>query len=81
MLEFGCSCQKKIKKIIIIRVGDDYRIQTNRELYDMNVAKRINKQRFRWLGHVVRIDEDAAPKRVFDAVVAGYRREIFIQTL
>ena len=29
----------------------------------MDVAKRINILRFRWLGHVVRMDEDAPPKR------------------
>ena len=61
-----------------VRVGNDYRIRTNRELYelfnDMDVAKRINNQRFRWLGHVVRMDEDAPPRRVFDAVVGGHRR-------
>ena len=37
-------------------------------------AKRINNQRFRWLGHVVRMDEDAPPRRVFDAVVGVHRR-------
>ena len=36
---------------------------------DMDVAKRINIQRFRWLGHVVRMDEVVPPRRVFDAVV------------
>ena len=35
---------------------------------DMDVAKRINIQRFRWIGHVVRMDEDAAPRRVFEAL-------------
>ena len=40
----------------------------------MNVAKRINNQRFRWLGHVVRMDEDAPPRRVFHAVVGVHPR-------
>ena len=61
-----------------VRVGDDYRIRTNREPYelfnDMDVAKRINNQRCRWLGHVVRMDEDAPPRRVVDAEVGGHRR-------
>ena len=43
-----------------------YRIRTNRQLYelfnDMDVAKHINIQLFRWLGHVVRMNEDAPPK-------------------
>ena len=30
----------------------------------MDVAKRINNQRFRWFGHVVRMDEEAPPRRV-----------------
>ena len=40
----------------------------------MDVVKRINIQRFRQLGNVVRIDEDTPPRRVFDAVVSGQRR-------
>ena len=54
-----------------VQDGDDYRIRTNLEMYelfnDMDVAKRINNQRFRWLGHVFRMDEDAPQRRVFDA--------------
>ena len=41
---------------------------------DMDVAKRINFQQFRWLGHVVWMDEDAPLRQVFDAVVVGHRR-------
>ena len=72
--------ERKVLRMIFgpARVGDDYRIRTNRELYelfnDMDVVKRINNQRFRWLGHVVRIDEDAPLRRVFDAVVGAHRR-------
>ena len=40
----------------------------------MDVAKRINIQRFRWLDHVVRMDEDASPRRVLDAVVGSVQR-------
>ena len=29
----------------------------------------------RWLGHVIRMDEDAPPRRVFDAVVGCHRRK------
>ena len=45
--------------VVRVRVSDDCRIRTNRERYDlfndMDVANRINIQRFRWLGHVVRV--------------------------
>ena len=49
--------RKLLRKIFgSVRVGDDYRIQNNRELHelfnDIDVAMRINIQRFRWLGHV-----------------------------
>ena len=40
----------------------------------MNVAKRINMQRFRWLDHVVRMYEDAPLRREFDALVGGHGR-------
>ena len=50
-------------------------MRTNRELYelfnDMDVAKRINNQLFLWFGYAVRMDEDAPPRRVVDAVVGG----------
>ena len=39
----------------------------------MYVAKRINIQRFHWLSHDVRMDEDASPTLVFDAVVGDNR--------
>ena len=41
----------------------------------MDVAKRINIQQFRWLGHVLRMDEDASPRRVFDAMVGCHRQK------
>ena len=75
----GVFERKVLRKIFdSVRVGDDYRIRTNRYLYelfnDMDVAKRNIIQRFRCLGHVVRMDEDGLPSRVFDAVVGGHRR-------
>ena len=39
----------------------------------MDVAKRNNNQRFRWLSRVIRMDKDAAPRRVLDAVVGIHR--------
>ena len=62
-----------------VRVGDDYRIRTNREwdelFSDMDIAKRITTQQFHWLGHVVRMDEDSPPRRLFHAMVGGHRRK------
>ena len=62
----GVFERKMLRKISgPVRVGDDYHIRTNLELYelynDMDVANRINNQRFRWVGHIVRMDEDAPP--------------------
>ena len=76
----GVFKRKVLRKIFgPVRVGDEYRIRTNRKLTelfnDMDVAKRTNMQRFRWLGHVIRIDEDAPPGRMFDAVLGGHRRK------
>ena len=78
-LPWECSKRKVLRKIFgPIRIGNDYRIRTNQELYelfnDMDIAQRINIQRLRWLGHVVRMDEYAPAKRVFDAAVHGSRR-------
>ena len=70
--------RKVLRKIFgPVRIRIDYRTRTYRELYELfnlDVAKRINNQRFRWLCHVVRMDEDAPPRQVFDAVVGGHRR-------
>ena len=61
-----------------VRVGDDFRIRVNSELYehltDMDVVQRINNQRLRWLGHVVRMEKDAPARRVFDAGICGSRQ-------
>ena len=53
-----------------VRVGNDFHIRFNSELYellnDIDVVQHINIQRLRWLGHVVRMVEDAPARRVFD---------------
>ena len=40
-------------------------------LNDMDVVQRINIQRLRWLGHVVRMKKDAPARWVFDADIYG----------
>ena len=52
--------RKVLRKIFgAVRVGDDFRIRFNSELYellnDMDVMQRINIQQLLWLGHVVRM--------------------------
>ena len=60
------------------RVGDDFRIRFNGELYnllnDLDVVQRINISRLRWLGHVVHMEKDAPARRIFDAGICGSRR-------
>ena len=61
-----------------MRVGDDFRIRSSSELYELlngiDVEQRINIQLLRWLGHVVRMEKDAPARRVFDAGICGSRR-------
>ena len=61
-----------------VRVGNDFRIRFNSELYellnDIDVVQRINIQRLRWFGHVVRMEEYAPARRLFDAGIYGSRR-------
>ena len=75
----GVFERKVLRKIFgPLRVGDDYRIRMNHELYelydDIDVVQRISQQQLRWLGHVVRMDENAPARKVFDARVEGGRR-------
>ena len=68
--------KKVLRKIFgPVRVGNDFRIRFNSELYDllndMDVVQRINNQR---LGHVVRMEENAPARWVFDAGICGSRR-------
>ena len=61
-----------------VRVGNDYRMLSHSELCellnDKDVVQCINVQRLRWLGHVVRMEEDALARWVFDAGICGSRR-------
>jgi len=50
----------------------------NRDLEEMskgeNIAKWIKGQRIRWLGHLVRIEEDRMPRKIFTQELEGTRR-------
>ena len=70
--------RKVLRKVFgPVRVGDDFRIRYNSELYellnDLDVVQRINIQRRRWLGHADRVEEDAPARRVVDAGFCGSR--------
>ena len=71
--------RKALRKIFgPVRVGDDFRIRFNSGLYellnDIDVVERINIQRLQWLCHVIRMEENAPAKRVFDAGIYGSRQ-------
>ena len=71
--------RKVLRKIFgLVRVGDDFRIRFNSELYellnDIDIVQRINIQRLRGLAYVVRMEEDAPGRRLFDAEICGSRR-------
>ena len=71
--------RKVLRKIFDpVRIGDDFRIRFNSELYelinDVDVVQRINIQRLPWRRHVVRKEEDAPARRVFDGRICGSRR-------
>ena len=52
-------------------------IRSNSELYellnDRDVVQRINIQRLRWFGYVIRMEEDAPASQVFHAEICGWR--------
>ena len=60
----GMFERKILRKIYVpICVEGEYRCRMNQELYevyvDIDIVKRITIQRLRWLGHVVKMNEDA----------------------
>ena len=54
-----------------MRVGADFRIRFNSEVYELlniiDVVQRINIKRLRWLDHVVRAEQGAPARWIFDA--------------
>ena len=75
----GVFERKILRKIFgPIRVGADFRLRMNHELYelyaDIDINQRIKQQRLRWLGHVVRMEEHVPARKVFEGVVPGKRR-------
>jgi len=56
----------------------EWKSMTNRELEEMskgeNTVKWIKEQRISWLGHLVRMEEDRMPKKIFTQELEGTRR-------
>ncbi|XP_054086050.1 putative uncharacterized transposon-derived protein F52C9.6 isoform X2 [Zeugodacus cucurbitae] len=76
----GVFERKVLRKIYgPLNIGNgEYRRRWNDELYDLyddiDIVQRIKRQRLRWLGHVVRMEENTPALKVFDAVPAGGSR-------
>ena len=72
--------ERKILRRIFgpLRVDGEYRRRTNLELYelyvDVDLVKKIQIERLRWLGHVERMENNAPAKKVlFDGTSHGHR--------
>jgi hypothetical protein len=56
----------------------EWKIRTNRELEELNrgenIVKWIKGQMISWLGHLVRMEEDRMPKKIFTQELEGTRR-------
>jgi len=56
----------------------EWKSRTNRELEEMskgeNIVKWIKEERISWLGHLVRMEEDRMPKKIFTQELEGTRR-------
>ena len=66
----NATLREKSKIFGLVRIGNDFRIQFNSELYELlnaiDFVQRINIQRLRWLGHIVHMEADDPARRVFD---------------
>lgn len=55
--------------------GDDYHILTIDALFELyhgiGIVQQLNIQRLRWLGHIVRMDDDSPKKKVFAVRIIG----------
>ncbi|XP_073848775.1 uncharacterized protein [Musca autumnalis] len=77
----GVFERKILRKIYgPICVDGEYRRRMNHELYqlykDMNIVKRIEMQRLRWLGHIMRMSDDEPAKKAYEYMPHGGARRI-----
>ena len=78
-MKLGAFERRILRKIFgPICVHGVWRIRWNHELYEMydeaEVVQRIKVKRLRWLGHVVRMDEENPTRKVFESRYSGGRR-------
>ena len=76
----GVFENKFLRKIFgPLQILDEYRIRYNTDLYelfaDIDVIQRIDVQRLRWLGYVVRMYDRSLAKEVFEWNVKVNRRK------
>ena len=76
----GTFERKILRKIFgPICIDGEYRRRMNIELYelydDVELVRRVKLQRLRWLGHVVRMDEQAPARKVFETTPSGGTRK------
>lgn len=75
----GTFERKILRKIFgPICVDGEYARRMNHQLYelydDVDLVRRVKIQRLRWLGHVVRMDEETPARKVFDSAPSGGQR-------
>jgi hypothetical protein len=73
------SERKIIRKIYgPIKVGDSWRIRTNKEikyiLQGEDIVTFIKSSRIRWYGHVERMQNQKIPKQIVAATIEGKRK-------
>ena len=78
--EFLRAWERKILRKIYgpKQLDGQWRIRTNEELYQLyqkpDIIKEIKSKRLRWLGHVERMPEDRAAKKVWKGRQEGQRK-------
>ncbi|GFX72186.1 uncharacterized protein TNCV_1954621 [Trichonephila clavipes] len=76
-----CICERRILRFIFggIQENGTWRRRSNLELYrsykESDIINFIKIQRIKWAGHVIRMKEDRATKKVFNAQPDGTRRK------
>ena len=66
--------RKVLRRILgAVKQGDNWRIRYNSELYEINLETYVKLTRLRWLGHVVRMDNNRRVKIIHNGMPEGTR--------
>lgn len=66
--------RKVLRRILgAVKQGDNWRIRYNSELYEINLETYVKLTRLRWLGHVVRMDNNRRVKMIHNGMPEGTR--------